>query len=108
MKPLANMSESERQGFFIWLTRKVTKLLRIGPTDRTRYVLVIAGDDGPPNCIGNGDRAALARLLREAADLIDAANRVSLSGILRVPPQPWPAPDPESRIGRAMKGLYPD
>ncbi len=107
MKPLTKMSEAERQGFFLWLSRRLSRLLGGDPTGRVQYALVVVGHDGPPKCIGTGDRTNLARLLRETADTIDAASRVSLSGIVRLSPPPRPTPDPESRIGRAMRGLHP-
>jgi zinc protease len=67
MKRLAEMTAFEKQEYFLFLRREVSNLLQSRSTGRARFALLVFDDDGPPQYVGNAERADLVRAFRDAA-----------------------------------------
>jgi hypothetical protein len=69
--PIAAMTESEKQEFYLMLEAEVASLIPPGLTGPARFALLVFEDDGTPRYVGNANPADVARAFREAADRID-------------------------------------
>jgi hypothetical protein len=90
MKPLAQMTEHEKRQYFLFLAAEVFHTLPPGPSGRAKFALLVFDDGGPPQYVGNADRADVVRAFREAADRIEADNRTKVSGLIPGPVVPPP------------------
>jgi hypothetical protein len=96
--PLAEMTESEKQEFFLVLEAEVASLIPPGPSGMAHFALLVFDEGGPPRYVGNLGRSDAARAFREAADRIDKEAVSFDSGFMPGPPPPEQTPIPRSPI----------
>jgi hypothetical protein len=109
------MTVPEKREFFLFLAREVSHLL---PAGETKFALLVFDEGGPPQYVGNANRADAVRAFREAADRIEADSRPAITSpipapatpggktsVPAAPALPWPTSNqPSGRFGWTLRG----